>query len=115
LQKRNALNSSIALSRLSQNSPLHNSVKMATDDITIPQHMALKEAPRDIEAIKVQEKQSLLSHWDAGVAFQLGCALRTRLLTFERPAVVDISTVSTPPHVLFHAVRRSESMSNDTN
>jgi uncharacterized protein (UPF0303 family) len=83
---------------------------MATDDNTIPQHVGLQEAPRDIEAIKAQENQSLLSHWDAGVAFQLGCALRTRLLTFERPAIVDISTISTPPHVLFHAVRPSPTM-----
>ena len=78
---------------------------MATDDVTIPQHVDLQEAPRDVEAIKRQEKQSTLAHWDAGVAFELGYAIRTRLLTFERPAVVNISTISTPPHVLFHAVR----------
>jgi uncharacterized protein (UPF0303 family) len=77
---------------------------MATDDITIPQHVAIAEAPRDVEAIKKQEKAALLSHWDSDVAFKLGCNLRTRLLTFERPAVVDISTISTPGHVLFHAV-----------
>jgi uncharacterized protein (UPF0303 family) len=80
---------------------------MATDDMMIPQHVSLAEAPRDVEAIKKQENASKLCHWDAGVAFRLGLALRTRLLTFERPAVVNISTVSTPPHVLFHAVRSS--------
>ncbi|CAN9082912.1 unnamed protein product [Alternaria alternata] len=80
---------------------------MATDDITIPQHVAIAEAPRDVEAIKKQEKAALLSHWDSDVAFKLGCNLRTRLLTFERPAVVDISTISTPGHVLFHATTHS--------
>jgi len=77
---------------------------MATDDIQIPQHVGLSEAPRDVEAIKKQEKAALLPHWDSGIAFKLGYNLRTRLLTFERPAVVDISTISTPGHVLFHAV-----------
>lgn len=78
---------------------------MATDDITIPQHVGISEAPRDVEAIKAQEKASILSHWNADIAFKLGYNLRTRLLTQERPAVVHISTISTPPHVLFHAVR----------
>jgi uncharacterized protein (UPF0303 family) len=77
---------------------------MATDDMAIPQHVGISEAPRDVEAIKKQEKAALLPHWDSGVAFKLGYNLRTRLLTFERPAVVDISTISTPGHVLFHAV-----------
>ncbi|KAG9192822.1 alcohol dehydrogenase, propanol-preferring [Alternaria panax] len=80
---------------------------MATDDITIPQHVGISEAPRDIEAIKKQEKAALLPHWDSGIAFKLGYNLRTRLLTFERPAVVNISTISTPGHVLFHAVTHS--------
>ena len=78
---------------------------MATDDVTIPQHISISEAPRDVEAIKAQEKASILPHWNADVAFKLGYNLRTRLLTQERPAVVHISTISTPPHVLFHAVR----------
>ena len=81
-----------------------NTFTMATDDIQIPQHVGLSEAPRDVEAIKKHEKAALLPHWDSGIAFKLGYNLRTRLLTFERPAVVDISTISTPGHVLFHAV-----------
>ncbi|CAE7216592.1 hypothetical protein CFE70_010062 [Pyrenophora teres f. teres 0-1] len=80
---------------------------MATDDIQIPQHMGLAEAPRDVEAIKAQEKESVLPYWDSSVAFKLGYNIRTRLLTFERPAVVNISTISTPGHVLFHSVTHS--------
>ncbi|KAF1842214.1 uncharacterized protein K460DRAFT_370202 [Cucurbitaria berberidis CBS 394.84] len=80
---------------------------MATQDLTIPQHTPIGEAPRAIDDIAAQEKASQLPHWNATVAFQLGCALRTRLLTFERPAVVHISTVSTPAHVLFHSVTHS--------
>jgi uncharacterized protein (UPF0303 family) len=80
---------------------------MATTDLTIPQHKPLAEAPRDIVAIAAQERASPFPYWNATVAFQLGCALRTRLLTFDKPAVVHISTVSTPPHILFHSVTHS--------
>lgn len=80
---------------------------MATEDFTIPQHIAIGEAPRDIAAIAQQEKASQLPYWNATVAFQLGCALRTRLVTFDKPTVIHISTVSTPAHVLFHAVTHS--------
>lgn len=81
-----------------------HSLTMATDDVMIPQHVGISEAPRDVEAIRAQEKASILPYWNPDVAFKLGYNLRTRLLTQERPAVVDISTISTPPHVLFHAV-----------
>ncbi len=80
---------------------------MATFDQLIPEHKALGEAPRDIAAISSQERASQLPYWGASVAFELGCALRTRLLSFDKPAVVHISTISTPPHVLFHAVTQS--------
>ncbi|KAI0586288.1 heme-degrading-like protein [Pyrenophora tritici-repentis] len=80
---------------------------MATDDVQIPQHVGLAEAPREVEAIKAQEKESILPYWDSSVAFKLGYNIRTRLLTFERPAVVNISTISTPGHVLFHSVTHS--------
>ncbi|KAF2020653.1 hypothetical protein BU24DRAFT_416331 [Aaosphaeria arxii CBS 175.79] len=72
-----------------------------------PDYVALAEAPRDIEAIQAQEEAARLPHWNASVAFELGSALRTRLLTFDKPAVIHISTVSTPPHVLFHAATHS--------
>ena len=51
---------------------------------------------------------------DGAVAFQLGCALRTRLLTFDKPVVIDISTISEPGHVLFRAVTgKGTSLDND--
>ncbi|KAF3011159.1 hypothetical protein E8E13_011509 [Curvularia kusanoi] len=77
---------------------------MATDDITIPQLKPLSEAPRSVEEIAKQERDCTLPSWNANVAFQLGCALRTRLLAFDKPTVIHISTISTPPHVLFHSV-----------
>ncbi|KAF2023469.1 DUF336 domain-containing protein [Setomelanomma holmii] len=77
---------------------------MATQDLTIPQHVPISEAPRAIDAIAAQEHASPFPYWNATVAFQLGVALRTRLLTFDKPAVIHISTVSTPAHILFHAV-----------
>lgn len=80
---------------------------MATEDILIPEYKALSEAPRDVAAIAEQERASTLPYWNASVAFQLGCALRTRLLSFDKPAVVHISSISTPPHVLFHSVTHS--------
>jgi uncharacterized protein (UPF0303 family) len=76
----------------------------ATMDQVIPQHRDIAEAPRDLNAIAQQERAHILAQWDATVAFQLGCALRTRLLTFEKPTVIHISTVSEPGHVLFHSV-----------
>ncbi|KAH7349046.1 hypothetical protein BKA66DRAFT_476969 [Pyrenochaeta sp. MPI-SDFR-AT-0127] len=80
---------------------------MATDDISIPQYIPIGEAPTDIDAIIAQEKAAQLPFWNATVAFQLGCALRTRLLAISKPVVIHISTVSSPAHVLFHAVTHS--------
>jgi len=79
---------------------------MATQDPSMPEHRSIAEAPRDIAAIAAQERDSPLPYWNATVAFQLGLALRTRLLTFDKPTVIHISTVSTPAHVLFHSVRK---------
>lgn len=78
---------------------------MAT--LTTPQQTPISKAPRDIDSIAAQEMASQLPCWNATVAFDLGCALRMRLLAFEKPVVINISTVSTPPHVLFHAVTHS--------
>lgn len=77
---------------------------MATHDMLMPEFKALGSAPRSVEEIAQQERASALPYWNATVAFQLGCALRTRLLSFDTPCVIHISTISTPPHVLFHAV-----------
>ncbi|KAH7400827.1 hypothetical protein DE146DRAFT_476420 [Phaeosphaeria sp. MPI-PUGE-AT-0046c] len=87
---------------------------MATVDSLIPEHVPLSKAPRDLSAITAQERANPLPYWDGTVAFQLGCALRTRLLTFEKPVVIDISTISEPGHVLFRAVTgKGTSLDND--
>lgn len=64
----------------------------------------LGEAPRDIGKIIEQERASELPKFNAVVAYRLGTALHSRLLTFPSPACINISTVSTPAHVLFHAI-----------
>ena len=66
--------------------------------------VAPAEAPRDIDAIIAQEQATQFPLWNADVAFSLGSALRTRLASAPKACVIHISTVSTPPHVLFHAV-----------
>lgn len=80
---------------------------MATIDSLIPEHVPISEAPRDVAAIAEQERAHFLPYWNSNVAFQLGCALRTRLLTFEKPVVIDISTVSEPGHTIFRTVSTS--------
>lgn len=77
---------------------------MATDDILMPEFRALATAPRDLPSITSQETSSPLPLWNSTVAFRLGTALRTRLLSFTPATVIHISTLSSPPHVLFHAV-----------
>lgn len=73
---------------------------------TISSSTPLPEAPRDVEAIAAQEKACTLPFWNADIAFRLGTMLRARLQHFDKPAVVHISTTTTPPHVLFHTVSR---------
>ncbi|KAK7188393.1 duf967 domain protein [Paraphaeosphaeria sporulosa] len=63
----------------------------------------LAEAPRDMDQIIAQERASPLPSFNARVAHRLGTALHTRLLTFPAPACINISTCTTPPHVLYHA------------
>ena len=67
----------------------------------------LAEAPRSVEEIKAQELATKFPVWDADVVFRVGCALRDRLLPLEQPACIQISTWSTPAHILFHSVTRS--------
>lgn len=64
----------------------------------------LGEAPRDIETIMAQERASPLPSFNASVAYRLGTALHTRLLTFPAPACIQISTISDPAHVLYHTI-----------
>lgn len=85
---------------------------MATVDSLIPEHVPISEAPRDIAAIAQQERAHTLPYWNSNVAFQLGCALRTRLLTFDKPVVIDISTVSEPGHTIFRTVSSPDLLSS---
>lgn len=64
------------------------------------------EAPRSQDLILAQERASPLPAFNASIAFRLGSALHARLLPFPSPTCIHISTVSSPPHVLFHAVTR---------
>jgi len=77
-------------------------------------HTPLGEAPRTVDDIIAQERASQLPAWNASIAFRLGTALHTRLMTFSEPACIHVSTISTPPHVLFHAVTHEGSaLDND--
>lgn len=76
---------------------------MSHKSLTTP----LPEAPRDVKAIAAQEKSCHLPHWNTDIAFRLGTMLRARLQHFDNPAVIHISTISTPPHILFQAVSRN--------
>tara|TARA_R110002003_G_scaffold121_43_gene10987 strand:+ start:5393 stop:5632 length:240 start_codon:yes stop_codon:yes gene_type:complete len=68
----------------------------------------IAEAPRDIAEIAAQETAFPFPYWNADVAWTLGVALRTRLVGFEKPCVIQISTVGAGGmgmgHVLFQAV-----------
>ncbi|KAF1980133.1 hypothetical protein BU23DRAFT_548326 [Bimuria novae-zelandiae CBS 107.79] len=63
-------------------------------------------APRDVDSILAQERASTLPFFNAALAYRLGTALHARLLPSPSPACIHISTVTSPPHVLFHAVTR---------
>lgn len=73
------------------------------------EYVAPARAPTDLDAIRAQDASNSLPAWNSSIAFQLGTALRTRLLTFpkDKPCVIDISTLTTPAHVLFRAVSHS--------
>ncbi|KAH7138593.1 hypothetical protein B0J11DRAFT_514833 [Dendryphion nanum] len=81
---------------------------------TTPQYVAPAEAPRDIPTIQSQETSSPLPSWNATTAYRLGTLLYTRLTPFPQPTVIHISTISSPPHVLFHAaVQPGTTLDND--
>lgn len=85
-----------------------------TSSSTSSNFKPLGEAPERVEEILAQERASQLPTFDAAVAYRLGTALHARLMTFPQSACIHISTVSTPPHVLFHAVtRKGTELDND--
>lgn len=67
------------------------------------------EAPRTIDEIITQERASQLPAWNSSIAYRLGTALHTRLMAFPStsPTCIQISNISTPPHILYHAVTHS--------
>lgn len=72
---------------------------MATDP-TIPM------PPRDLEEIAVIDNSLSFPTFTANTAWTLGTLLRTRLLAFAKPTVIDIS-LAHGNHCLFHAVTHS--------
>lgn len=61
---------------------------------------------RNPEEIDLLDASLVFPHFTAQTAWTLGSALRTRLLGFAKPAVVDIS-LAHGPHCLFHATTHS--------
>ncbi|KAF2726337.1 hypothetical protein K431DRAFT_214039 [Polychaeton citri CBS 116435] len=74
----------------------------------------LQAPPRDLEQIEYIDNSLTFPSFTAETAWGLGCALRTRLLPFSKPVVIDIS-LAHGHHCLFHATTRSgTSPDNDT-
>ncbi|KAJ7126151.1 hypothetical protein C8R44DRAFT_781178 [Mycena epipterygia] len=66
----------------------------------------LPDPPRDIEKIAAVEKALVFPTFTAETAWELGNALRSRLLDFPTPAVVNI-TLANSNQLLFHTATRS--------
>ncbi|KAK3078728.1 hypothetical protein LTS18_006773 [Coniosporium uncinatum] len=62
--------------------------------------------PRELPEIKAVEDSLILPHFTADDAWSLGNDLRTRLLNFPQPVVVNISLANSN-QVLFHTCTRS--------
>ncbi|KAJ4466100.1 hypothetical protein C8J55DRAFT_527385 [Lentinula edodes] len=62
--------------------------------------------PRDIKTIAEVEKSLTFSSFTADTAWEVGNALRSRLLDFPDPAVINISLANSN-QLLFHSVTRS--------
>lgn len=67
---------------------------------------SLSEPPRDLNAITRVEQSLVFRSFTADVAWELGNRLRTRLLEFPTPAVINISLANSN-QLLFHSVTRS--------
>ncbi|KAJ7754527.1 hypothetical protein B0H16DRAFT_1542646 [Mycena metata] len=64
------------------------------------------DPPRDIEAIAAIDNALVFDSFTADTAWELGNALRSRLLDFPTPAVVNI-TLANNNQLLFHTATRS--------
>ncbi|KAJ3933122.1 MAG: hypothetical protein NXY57DRAFT_1048023 [Lentinula lateritia] len=67
---------------------------------------SLAPPPRDIKTIAEVEKSLIFSSFTADTAWEVGNALRSRLLDFPDPAVINISLANSN-QLLFHSVTRS--------
>lgn len=62
--------------------------------------------PRELEAIDLIDNSLVFPAFTAQTAWSLGSLLRSRLLAFANPCVIDIS-LAHGPHCLFHATTHS--------
>lgn len=74
----------------------------------------LVDPPRDLESLAAIEQSLVFPSFTANTAWELGNALRFRLLDFPDPAVINISLANSN-QLLFHTVTRSGTQAdNDT-
>ncbi|KAB2576858.1 protein of unknown function DUF336 [Lasiodiplodia theobromae] len=74
----------------------------------------LADPPRDLESLAAIEESLVFPSFTANTAWELGNALRFRLLDFPTPAVINI-TLANSDQLLFHTVTRSGTLpDNDT-
>ena len=64
---------------------------------------------RDLERIALQERQLVFSHFNAGIAWMLGCELRTLAESVQASLVIDISLHD---RQLFHCAMQSATPDN---
>ncbi|EME47573.1 hypothetical protein DOTSEDRAFT_69501 [Dothistroma septosporum NZE10] len=62
--------------------------------------------PRELEEINIIDNSLTFPTFTANTAWTLGSLLRTRLLAFSKPVVIDI-TLANNNHCLFHATTHS--------
>ncbi|KAF5387300.1 hypothetical protein D9757_005756 [Collybiopsis confluens] len=80
----------------------------------MPSPLPLAEPPRDLATIEKIEEELTFPSFTADTAWELGNALRLRLLDFPVPAVISISLANSN-QLLFHSVSRPGTQAdNDT-
>lgn len=62
--------------------------------------------PRDLEEIELQDNSLSFPAFTSQTAWALGSLLRTKLLAFDKPTVIDIS-LAQGNHCLFHCTTHS--------
>ena len=69
---------------------------------TIPPEPIIPAPPRELEEIALLDNSLAFPSFTSHTAWTLGTLLRTRLMAFSRPTVIDISLAQNN-HCLFHA------------